>query len=213
MARAIQAFRSAAAPADLAWGSPLIHRSLVARVVRAIAQELGSMTLRLGQLQMASMAAEKDDAPAKRSFGRKRSHAERDIVELPTPQELGGTKARRKDVRSCSTERRNAMHAVLENSYEADYQEYRESMPPSASAGMSEEDIRASFMEDNARRIAKGITSTDAPGPSLELPDESESEQESETEAPSTTDLDNAIRDWGMDSFREAEKTVDGYPP
>ena len=171
------------------------------------------MTLRLGQLQMASMAAEKDYAAAKRSSGRKRSHAERDIADLPSPQELGGTKARRKDVRSCSTERRNAMHAVLESSYEADYQEYRESMPASASAGISEEDIRANFMKDNARRIAKGITSTAPPAPSLELPDESESEQESETEAPSTTALDNAIRDWGVDSFREAEKTIDERPP
>ena len=186
-----------------------------AHVIRAVAKEMDSLILRLGQLQMASKAAEKDYADAKTSPGSKRSSAKRGSADSPIGQELGGSKARRMDTdaRADSMERRRAVHALLESKYEADYQAYRESMPASASAGKSEEYLRDNFMKDNARRIAKGISSEAIPGPSLQLPEESESQPESETETPSKTDLDNAMRNWDVVSFRMAANTVDSRRP
>ena len=177
-------------------------------VVRAIAQEIDSLALRLDELHKASAAAEVRRESAKASAGLKRSRILADIADPPNVREFPESKTRRTGVRGDSMERRTAIHAVLESSYEADYQDYRESMPASASAGKAEADLRANFMKDNARRIAKKATLKGLPGPALQLPDESESLPDSDNEAPDVTDLDNAIRDWDMRSFRLAEEAV-----
>ena len=88
-------------------------------------------------------------------------------------------KARRKGARDDSNERRVTLHALLESSYESEYQQYREAMPATVSAGASEEEIRANFMRDHSRRIGRVVKAKEIPSvPVLELPEESGSEHD-----------------------------------
>ena len=180
-------------------------------VVLAVAREFDALTARLSQLEKASAALAKERAAGTPSTQRKRSRGHPAVTGSATPENLGAGKARRLGARDDSVERRVAFHALAESSYEFEYQKYRESMPAIASAGVSEEELRANFMRDHARRIARKATAkSKSEGPVLQLPEESESALESDVDAPDTAELDSAIQDWGAESDRSAEETVQG---
>ena len=130
------------------------------------------------------------------------------VADPPRAQKFPGSKSKCAGAGRGSMERANETRAILEGRYEADYQEYRESMPASVSVGKSEGDLRAQFMDDSAGRIAKEATLRPPFEAALQLPDESDSQPGSDSEARDATDLDNAIRNWDTQSFRMAEKTV-----